>query len=166
VQFALLSQDIHFFSKHDSRKYNLTSPRPQPGDQPLDYFWRRGCCRSVCETSKPGIASQRLKKCAIQRQTAANTITASIVIRRRSSNSPRRSLIRIRQSGQGNLNTPIYDPCTSREICSAGNSKRGESRSARIALTAAPARWSWTQRSGRSRSTKQTFLRGQHCASD
>jgi hypothetical protein len=75
-----------------------------------------GAVDQLCEISKPEIVSQRLKKCAIHRQIAANTITASITIRKRSSNSPRRSLMHVRQSGQGNLNTPIYDRCTSREI--------------------------------------------------
>ena len=92
------------------------NPAKQPG---LIFLSRPGCCRSVCEISRPGIAFQRLKKCAIHRQIAANTITASTTIRRRSSNSPRRSLMHVRQSGQGNLNIPIYDRCTSREICMA-----------------------------------------------
>jgi hypothetical protein len=120
VQFELLSQNIRFFSKHDSRKYNLPSPRLATRRTSLLIF--SGGVGTVDHSVKLRYQEshrQRRKKCAIHRQIGANTITASTTIRRRSSNSPRRSLIHIRQSGQGNLNTPIYDPYTSREICGA-----------------------------------------------
>ena len=72
-----------------------------PVKQPFDFFLEawvlsislRNWPNSSESTSKSGIESQRLRKCASQRQIAANTIIASTTISRRSSNSLRRSLI-------------------------------------------------------------------------
>ena len=112
MQFALLSQNIHFFSKHDSRKYNLPSPRPATRRASLLIF--SGGVGTVDHPVKLAKQGSRLSD---SKNAQSNTITVSTTIRRRSSNSPRRSLMHVRQSGQGDLNTPIYGPYTSREIC-------------------------------------------------